>query len=508
VRTLRWTAAIVLLVSLVVAAGARALTLEPIGSFDQPSYVTSDPGDPDRLFVVERGGTIELVQGGSVSMFADLSSAVQCPPSPCVYTTERGLLSIAFAPDFDTTGHLYVDYAAGDTGSIHIDELTASGDTVTGSRPVLTIPHPGKTNHNGGQLQFGPDGYLYISTGDGGGNNDELHNAQNPNSLLGKLLRIDPRQSGIQPYTVPAGNPFPLAPSPYDTIWSYGLRNPFRFSFDSLTGDLVIGDVGEGAREEVDYAPAPTLGSGADYGWNCREGLLAGPATDPQCLTPPPEGFVDPVFDYPHTDPGGGAAHGCAIIGGFVVRDPGLSGLYGRYLYTDLCSGDVRSLTLDLPAASCDRSTGLHIDNPHSFGEDSSGRIYVVSGNGGVYRLQGTKPPVDCPVPPSAGDSGTGGPEDSYVRIRAERRTVQRGRTAFITVWVSPCLRRKGQPVRLFRGGKPAGTRYLDRVCAVHFHPLVPHRSTFTAFAPGNDDFLAATSRPLAIRTVRHLRRP
>jgi Glucose / Sorbosone dehydrogenase len=497
-----------LFLALAGATNASAFTLDPLGGidhpivFDQPIYVSSDPGNPNRLFVVERTGVIKLVQGGSSSTFVDLTSVVDC----C--NREQGLWSMAPAPDFDTTGHFYVDYSSSidGPGNINVDELTAEGNSAQLStrRSLLTIPHTEDKAHFGGQLQFGVDGGLYVSTGDGGGSNDQFHHSQDLNSLLGKILRIDPEPSGSQPYTVPAGNPFPAATAPYNTIWSYGLRNPFRFSFDRATGDMVIGDVGQSQREEIDYAPFPALGGGGDYGWNCMEGSLAGPLpSDPQCLTPPSAGFVDPVFDYPHTDPGNGAAFGCAIIGGYVVRDLSLSGLYGRYLYTDLCTGDIRSLNLGNPFPS-DSPTGLHVDDPNSFGEDSCGRIYVASGNGGVYRLQGATPPLNCPPPP-AEESGL---QSAYVRIKAERRKVQRNRTAFIMVWVSPCEDRKGQPVRLFRGRKPAGTKYLDRACSAHFTPRVPHRSTFTAFAPGNDSFLPATSRHLGIKTARHLRRP
>jgi Glucose / Sorbosone dehydrogenase len=487
VRVLRWAIAVVLLLSPAGAASARAASLQSIGSFDQPIYVTSDPGNPNRLFVVERGGKIELVQGGSAGTFADLTSVVDCCDG------ERGLLSMALAPDFDTTGRFYVDYTGKSApGEIHVAELRASGDSaaIGTRRNVLTIPHPGESNHNGGQLQFGPDGYLYVSTGDGGGSDDQHHNSQDLGSLLGKLLRIDPRRSGVHPYTVPAGNPFAGAGAPFDTIWSYGLRNPFRFSFDRSSGDLVIGDVGQDAEEEVDYAPAPGLGRGADYGWNCREGLLAGPATDPQCSTPPAGGFVDPVFSYSHSDP----SSPCAIIGGYVARDAGLGSLYGRYLYADLCTGDVRSLALGDPFAS-DASTGLHVDNPNSFGEDSCGRLYVVSGDGEVDRLVGARP-ASCPAPRGSTRSAR---KRTVVRIGARRRRVRRGRRALVKVKVTPCAGRRGQRVRLLRGGRPAGSKRLSRACVAFFHPRIRHRSTFKATSPRSASYRAATSRRLTI---------
>jgi Glucose/sorbosone dehydrogenases len=499
------------------ATGAHATTLQPIGTFDQPVYVTSDPGNPERLFVVEREGGIELVEGGDVSQFADLSSKVECS-GKC--EGERGLLSIALAPDFDSSGRLYVDYANSKSGTIFVEELTAEpgGKSAKGPpRQLLAIPHPGPANHNGGQLQFGPDGDLYVSTGDGGGGNDEFHNAQNLESLLGKILRIDPRESGAQPYTVPPGNPFPAAAKPANTIWSYGLRNPFRFSFDSLTGDMAIGDVGQSAREEVDFAPSPAPGTvggaGANYGWNCLEGFVAGPLpSDPQCSSPPAAGFAEPAFDYPHTpDPDVGGESRCAIIGGYVVRDPGLGALYGHYLYADLCSGAIRALQLPSVVgghATEDCWTGLDVPSPVSFGEDSARRIYVVTEGGGVYRLAGSPPPT-CPLPPPATESTTR--RTPFVGIKPQRRRVERGKVALLTVWVSPCDKHKGQPVKLLRDGRPNGSKFFDRACTARFLPRVRRPTTFTAVVPEDRKYLTGKSRHLRIRIEHrrhHPRRP
>jgi Glucose / Sorbosone dehydrogenase len=502
VPRVRTAAAIVLSFLLIGTAGARAATLEPIGpAFDQPIYVTSDPGNPDRLFVVEREGKIELVQGGSVSTFADLSSVVSC----CV--GERGLLSMALAPDFDSTGRFYVDYTGEEIpGEIHVAEMRAVGNSaaIGTLRNLLTIPHPGQSNHNGGQLQFGPDGDLYISTGDGGGGNDELHNAQNLDSLLGKILRIRPNPEGSKPfYTVPPGNPFPGAKPPANTIWSYGLRNPFRFSFDRLTGDMVIGDVGQDALEEVDFAPSPAPGgvggAGVNYGWNCQEGSIPGPATDPQCAMLSAEDFTPPVFDYPHEDPGGGAAHGCAIIGGYVVRDPSLGSLYRRYVYGDHCNGGIRSLNLSSPSTS-DRSEGLHVDELDSFGEDSCGRLYAVSGEGVVYRIEGETPAV-CPPPQQQSPTTEPPPRPTpFVGIKPQRHRVERGKVALLTVWVSPCNKRKGQPVKLLRNGHANGSRFLSRACTARFLPRVRRTTTFTAAVPEDGEYLPAESRHLKIR--------
>jgi hypothetical protein len=490
--------ATIVLFSLLSAGGARAATLQPIGAFDQPIYVTSDPGNAERLFVVERAGKIIEVNGGATSTFADLSSIVSCCEG------ERGLLSIALAPNFDSSGRFYVDYTGKEVpGEIHVAELQASGGTAIGALPrnLLTIPHPGQSNHNGGQLQFGPDGDLYISTGDGGGANDQLHNAQNLTKPLGKILRIRPDPEGPSPYfTVPPENPFAGVGSDYAPIWSYGLRNPFRFSFDRLTGDMAIGDVGQAAREEIDFAPAPALGRGADYGWNCREGRILGPADDPQCSTPPAGGFVDPVFDYPHSDPGGGAAHGCAIIGGYVVRDPSLGNLDGRYLYGDLCTGELRSLELSSPFAS-DCSAGLQVDDLNSFGEDASGRIYVVSGTGAVDRLLGPGPASCSPV-------ATPDHRPAFVGLRAVHRKVERHRRALITAWASPCTGRIGERVRLLRGHTPIASKRLNRACTAHFMPRIGRRTKFRATVAEDATYQAATSRDLKIKILHRRPRP
>jgi hypothetical protein len=498
-RTLRMIGSTALALLLLGSSGAGAATLQPLGSFDDPIYVSSDPSNPQRLFIVERGGLIQQLEGGRVSTFADISSVVGCGSGGC--TGERGLLSMAPAPDFHSSGRLYVDYANDADGEIYIAELRAFGATAAADtlRDVLTIPHPDDDNHNGGQLQFGPDGYLYISTGDGGGANDQYENAQDLGSLLGKILRIDPRQSGLLTHTVPAGNPFVDTFGAEPEIWSYGLRNPFRFSFDRLSGDLTIGDVGQSAREEVDYAPAPLLGAGANYGWNCREGRVLGPAGDPECTTPPLGGFDEPVFDYSRPNPSGGAER-CAIIGGYVARDPSLGPLYGRYVYGDHCTGEIRSLDLSDPFAS-DRAEILTLGELDSFGEDSCGRLYVVSSDGEVLRLVGATPAICSPSATPVIDRAPKVP--TLLGIKAVSRHVKRGKRATITAWASPCPGRRGDPVRLWRGGRELGTRHLDRVCSVRFRPRIGHRLNFRATIREDSEFLPAQSRRLTIR-IRH----
>jgi len=478
------------MVALLWAGSAEALTLESVGDFDQPVYVTSDPGDANRLLVAGREGEIQLVEGGTVSEFADLSGEVECGAS-C--EGERGLMSIAVSPGFGGDGRVFAFYANDVDGQLHVVELVSSDpghDEAVLVDDLLTVPHPDGATHNGGQLQFGPDGDLYVSTGDGGGANGQFEYAQDPGSRLGKILRLDPD-----------------APNP-PTVWSLGLRNPFRFSFDRATSDMVIGDVGQGTREEIDFAPSPlsgvlTGGQGFNYGWNCREGLLPGPATEPECASLPPSAFVNPVFDYPQSpDPDLGGSR-CAVIGGYVVRDTGLGALYGSYVYTDLCSGVVRSLRLPAKAgepASGDCSLGLQLDSPVSFGEDAARRLYVVEQGGDVLRIEGL-PPASCPRPFPQPETGPK-PSPTFIGIKAQRRRVERRRTAVLTVWVSPCKGRRGDTVALLRNGHRNGSKFLSRACTARFLRRVSRNTVFGAKTFADETYQAGDSRHLRIRIV------
>jgi glucose/arabinose dehydrogenase len=246
---------------------------------------------------------------------------------------------------------------------------------------VITIPHPVNANHNGGQMQFAGED-LYFGTGDGGAAGDPPNNAQNKGVLLGKLLRINPLPSEGKPYTVPASNPFVGGPG-RDEIYSYGLRNPFRFSFDSVTNPqeprIVIGDVGQNDFEEIDYT---TLAGarGANFGWDAFEGYKHYEEEDSG--TPDPGGTTKPIFAYPHSRGGS-----CSVIGGYVVADRSLSSLYKRYVYADYCEGRLRVLTPHLRRASGDHKLGLAVPSPTSFGEDDAHHLYVASQDGPVYRL-------------------------------------------------------------------------------------------------------------------------
>ena len=519
--------------ALFAAAGAGAVSIQRIDEFSAPTFVSSDPSDPDRLLVTERLGTVQLVEGPVKTTFLDIRTLVGCPVEGCA--GERGLMSVAPAPDFGETGVFYVFYGQEGSGDLKVDEFTANGDHALAStrRPVISIPHPDAPNHNGGQLQFGPEGNLFISTGDGGGGNDQYLQAQNLSTALGKILRIDPTPPAGGPgYAVPPGNPYPTAAPPADAIWSYGLRNPFRFSFDQLSGDLIIGDVGQAKREEVDYAPAAAPGqaggAGDNYGWACREGLIQGPGgslPEEGCTTGT---FVDPVFEYSSE----GNEGPCSIIGGYVARDESLGGLYGRYVYADLCAGDIRSLLLpaSVPgSASGDRSEGIAPSGMAiSFGEDSCGRLYVVIGTT-VSRLIGATPAV-CPPPaeaPLPGEDPGGGPGApptadeapapatpaetkllstlpaepivTSVRLKAEDDAVAPGRRVEITIQVLPCNGREGHRVRLLRGGRKAGSAKLNGRCVATFHPRVHRRSTFRARVPAVGRYLPARSTRLTI---------
>jgi len=368
----------------------QILLLSPVGSFNQPTYVTGPPGDQHRLFVVEKPGMIRLVLDGVVqsTYFLDIHDMVAS-------NGEQGLLSMAFPQDYDTSGLFYVAYTAAGTWAVTVDEYQRDPNNPNVANPasrrnVITIPHPGETNHNGGQIEFGPDGMLYIGVGDGGSEGDPHRYGQNLQVDLAKILRIDPRGVGDGDYRIPPNNPFVGRHDANREIWSYGVRNPWRFSFDRTTGDLTMGDVGQDAWEEIDYRPVDLgWGFGANFGWSCFEGRHPY-----NTCSPPPPNPIPPVFEISH-DTGA-----CSVIGGYVVRDPELTTLQGQYLYTDLCLGHIHAQTLQIPNSVGHTDTGLTVSNPSTFGEDGCGHLYVAglgSGNN-VFRIRQTDPPPpDCP---------------------------------------------------------------------------------------------------------------
>jgi len=355
------------------AGAAAGLRLVRVGSFDAPVYVTAPPKDARRVLVVEQGGVIRVVRGGRTlrTPFLDLRASVQSGG-------ERGLLGLAFAPDYARSKRFYVFYTDKRGHERVVEHRAASADRAAAgsARGLIDLADP-ESNHNGGQLAFGPDGLLYVGIGDGGGGNDQhgrRGNGQDLGVLFGKILRIDPRPSGGRPYGIPASNPFVGRRGARGEIYAYGLRNPWRFSFDRATGDLAIGDVGQDAVEEVDFARRGRA-RGANYGWRPWEGTRRN-------FDEPAPGHVPPVIQKQH---GRGF---CSITGGYVVRDPGLGSLRGSYVYGDLCDGHVRAATLSAGSAHRDRALAVpKVDSLASFGEDARGRVYVVSNAGPVYRL-------------------------------------------------------------------------------------------------------------------------
>jgi glucose/arabinose dehydrogenase len=373
------------------AASARgALSLDPLhGTYDQPTYVAQAPGSPQLLFVVEQAGKIAVLRNGQKlnHAFLNINNLVESGG-------EQGLLSMAFDPNYGSSRRFFVYYTDEDCGgpgggcNVEVDSFRRSLHSptraqVASRRLIIEVNHHQAGNHNGGQLQFGPGGHLYMGIGDGGTQGDPENDAQNRHKLLGKVLRIDPKRRGG--YRTPTGNPFVGRPG-RNEIFARGLRNPYRFSFDRKTDDLWIGDVGGNQREEIDRA-APARANGANFGWHFFEGRFPcgdcgfGPGTDP------PPGYVAPVHDYPHS---GGGETGSVIIGGYRVRDPALPSLNGKYVYTDDYAGDLRSYN---PQNDSETGLGLSLSAPSSFGEGLDGSIYVTSlGDNKVYELvQGAK---------------------------------------------------------------------------------------------------------------------
>ncbi len=348
-----------------------------LGGLDNPVLVTNAADGSHRLFVVEQPGVIKVWRvGHAPSTFLDMRSKVE-------FSSERGLLALAFHPNYERNRKFYVLFTEKGTGDVIVAEYKASASnknkaSPTSFRRLLRIGHRVNANHNGGMLAFGKkNGYLYISVGDGGGGGDTPNNAQSLTSRLGKLLRIDVNtRTGSLAYGIPSTNPYAHSKVYKREIWSRGLRNPWRFSFDRLTGDTWIGDVGQENWEEVDHATlAGTGGRGNNYGWHITEGDVCYNPSTGCSMT----GLKPPVAVYDH-------GMGCAIIGGYVYRGP-LTLLKGAYLFSDVCSGKIWSIvaagpTPQTPTEMAD--TGLGIT---SFGEGENGTVYVTAQDGHVYRL-------------------------------------------------------------------------------------------------------------------------
>jgi glucose/arabinose dehydrogenase len=348
------------------SVAGKGIELTRVAEADEPIVLAWRPGDPVGYLAQRDGIVRRLTADGLGAEVLDLSGRT-------VAGGERGLLGMAFAPDGT---HVYVHYTDLD-GTTTLDELAvrADGTIDAGSRRTLLTQRQPYPNHNGGELTFGPDGLLYLGLGDGGSGGDPERRGLDLSTWLGKILRIDPTPSADQPYTVPADNPFVGKKGARPEIWAYGLRNPWRFSFDRTTGDLWISDVGQGAIEEVDVARSPAAGRGYSFGWSAYEGTHRFNA-DQQA----PDAVM-PFHEYPHGD------LGCSITGGFVYRGQAVPALQGHYVFGDYCSAGLRAIDVTGgPVADAERLT----DAPgqiSAFGESPDGELYVLSLEGGVYRV-------------------------------------------------------------------------------------------------------------------------
>lgn len=377
------TSCLALLAAAASAGTPPALTTQRVASgLSLPLYVTHAPGDFTRLYIVQQGSA-----GSAQIRILNLATGL-LNASPFLTLNgistggERGLLGLAFDPDFQNNSRFYVYYSAAANSNVVARGTAATPDMANPALEVILSMADPFSNHNGGWIGFGPDGYLYVATGDGGSANDPQGNAQNVNSLLGKMLRLD--VSGATGYTNPPSNPFFGATNGRDEIWAYGLRNPWRNSFDRETGDLYIGDVGQNAWEEIDFQPASSTG-GENYGWRCMEGNactgLSGCTCNDVALT-------DPIHVYSH-------GQGCSITGGYVYRGCAIPGLEGTYFFADYCANTIwsfeyvggvvtnftnRTTELDPPGI-------LSIGSITSFGEDAYGEIYIVDQGGEVFKI-------------------------------------------------------------------------------------------------------------------------
>ena len=351
---------------------AQIKLVQIASNLERPVDITAPPDGSGRVFVVEQEGSIRVYNGNRVlsKPFLNIRSAVLC-------CGEQGLLSLAFHPNYRTNGFFYI-YYVNNAGSLVLARYKVSTNpnvaNASSQRILLTIPHPVFGNHNGGEIQFGKNGYLYLSVGDGGGGGDESNNAQNLGTLLGKILRIDVNNGN--PYGIPANNPFVNRPGARKEIWAYGLRNPWRIGFDRATGALYIGDVGQGQWEEVNFEPPKSPG-GVNYGWRRMEGK--------HCFNPSNncnDGSLKlPFAEYNHSQ-------GCAVTGGFVYRGSAIPALVGTYLYADYCSGIIwgAKRVNGTWTTRVLLSSGKNIS---TFGEDNQGELYIAhnSSSGSIYRI-------------------------------------------------------------------------------------------------------------------------
>lgn len=354
------------------SGAASTIQLEQIAEgLKSPVFLTHAGDDSGRMFVVEKTGTIAILRDGAraPAPFLDIADLITSSGS------EQGLLGLAFHPGYAQNGRFFVYYTAvnGDN-TLARYQVSSNPDVADPASGQVLFAQPDfAPNHNGGMLAFGPDGYLYVGLGDGGGGGDPQANGQNRSALLGKLLRLD--VGGDEPYTIPPDNPWPNGEEQArPEVWAYGLRNPWRFSFDRATGDLYIGDVGQNAYEEIDFQPAGS-GGGQNYGWNTREGLHCFRANDCQSSD-----MVDPIGEYAHDQ-------GCSVTGGYVYRGAAFPSLQGLYIYGDYCSGAIWSLSRDAAGQWQQRKLLDSRVSISSFGEDAAGELYVIDLGGELYRV-------------------------------------------------------------------------------------------------------------------------
>ncbi|HEX8637382.1 MAG TPA: PQQ-dependent sugar dehydrogenase, partial [Pyrinomonadaceae bacterium] len=373
---------------------APTIRLQPVLSgLSSPVFVTSARDGSGRLFVVEQGGSIKVAQPGAATTteFLNISSKISAGG-------ERGLLGLAFHPQYSQNRRFFVYYTRAGDFAIQIAEYQASASNPnvanTTEKVIITIPHPNFSNHNGGTIAFGADGYLYAAPGDGGSANDPNNNAQNVDVLLGKMLRIDINvpAGSTQTYLIPPDNPFAGATAGADEIYAYGLRNPYRFSFDRATNQLWTADVGQGAREEVDI-----ITRGGNYGWRIMEGTICTPGVNPNCT--PPAGHIPPIFEYSSAESNGR----CSITGGYVYRGARGALPNGAYVYGDYCSGEIFLWNNNQQTVLLDTDRFIS-----SFGEDEAGEIYVVGlTTGTVEKIERVGAPINKASADFDGDGKT-----------------------------------------------------------------------------------------------------
>jgi glucose/arabinose dehydrogenase len=356
------------------------LQLTEVASADAPTAIVTRPGT-DQLYIAEREGrvlSLDVSGSGANRQYSVADDPILDISDDVVTDVERGLLDIEFSPD---GSQLYVHYSLAPDGNTQIDAYDMDGDRVDTSsrREVLSVEQP-YANHNGGEIEFGPDGYLYIGLGDGGNAGDPNGNGQDTEALLGKILRIDPlHPRGDQGYSIPSDNPFASGDGGAPEVWLYGVRNPWRFSFDPETDDLWVGDVGQDQWEEVDLLPAAGGGGrGANLGWNRMEGSHPYEGDEP-------DGDVLPVYEYSHDE-------GCSITGGVVYRGSAIPALDGAYLFADYCQNRLRAIRVSASGGQLALADQRTYDDDQgselvSFGEDSGGDVYVVSLGGAIYRV-------------------------------------------------------------------------------------------------------------------------